>query len=111
MPVLHFGACAIKTKALKKAFFTKTDLYNIIIHLVSYGSDGGPTQLIRSFLSTTGSTNRVSRVDEVAECQKILQRGNERTAMLPFLIHSFEEVRQDNIHQIFKYEGLCRQHI
>ncbi|XP_067056770.1 uncharacterized protein [Acropora muricata] len=100
MPVLHFGACAIKTKALKKAFFTKTDLYNIIIHLVSYGSDGGPTQLIRSFLSTTGSTNRVSRVDEVAECQKILQRGNERTAMLPFLIHSFEELcwqaREDN---------------
>lgn len=47
-----------------------------------------------------GSSNKVSRVDEVAECQKILQRGNERTAMLPFLIHSFEELcwqaREDN---------------
>ncbi|XP_068699455.1 uncharacterized protein [Montipora foliosa] len=47
-----------------------------------------------------GSSNRVSRVDEVAECQKMLQRGNERTAMLPFLIHSFEELcwqaREDN---------------
>ena len=83
----------------------------MIMHLVGYRSDGGPTQLIQSFLSTTGSSNRVSRVDEVAECQKMLQRGNERTAMLPFLIHSFEEVRLGNIHQIFKYEGLCRQHI
>ena len=62
MPVLHFCACAIKRKALKKAFFTKTDLYNIIIHLVSY-ADGGPTQLIQSFLSTTGSSNRVSRAE------------------------------------------------
>ncbi|XP_074610639.1 uncharacterized protein LOC141864685 [Acropora palmata] len=33
-----------------------------------------------------------SRSDEVVGCQRLLQTGSDQTAMLPFLIHSFDEL-------------------
>ncbi|XP_044171122.1 uncharacterized protein LOC114950440 isoform X3 [Acropora millepora] len=48
--------------------------------------DLSPNGLGGSSLLTT------SRSDEVVGCQRLLQTGSDQTAMLPFLIHSFDEL-------------------
>lgn len=45
-----------------------------------------------SWFGLGGSSSRVCREDEVVKCQQLLQMGGENTAMLPFLIHHFEEL-------------------
>ncbi|XP_074624332.1 uncharacterized protein LOC141882244 [Acropora palmata] len=53
--------------------------------------DLSPNGLGGSPLHTT------SRSDEVVGCERLLQTGSDQTAMLPFLIHSFDEVSQLNV--------------
>lgn len=59
-----------------------------------YGSGvkGGVVEEDFSWFGLGGSSSRVCREDEVVKCQQLLQMGGEITAMLPFLIHNFEEL-------------------
>lgn len=55
-------------------------------------SIGGVVEEDFSWFGLGGSSSRVCREDEVVKCQQLLQMGGDNTAMLPFLIHHFEEL-------------------